>query len=342
MIEPLSAPRRALVHVLMLVGLLIAVIVIGTLGFHWIEGESLFDSFYMALITLTTVGYQETITLSQEGRYFNAFLILAGFSVVFVVLGILTQTLPRLELLDYFGRRKTTRMIKKLSNHYIVCGLGRVGRGVIRQLQRDGGKVVAIDRDPRFSHWARDHDVLLVTEDATTDEALERAGANRAKGLVAALSSDAENMYVTLSAHDLNPDLRIVARAAEETARGKMLRAGAQVVFSPYVFTGFRLAQALLRPQVSSFLDIAAAYDGSHVDLEIEEYRVEADAPYVNKAVADTELTKKLDVILLAIAKEDGSLEFNPDQSTVMEAGDALIVMGRHLTLSTLRDALGH
>lgn len=342
MMQPSPAPPRALVHVLRLVSLLIAVIVVGTLGFHWIEGESLFDSFYMALITLTTVGYQETITLSQAGRYFNAFLILAGFSVVFVVLGILSQTLPRLELLDYFGRRKTTRMINKLSNHYIVCGLGRVGRGVIRQLQRDGGRVVAIDRDPRFAHWARDHDVLLVTQDATTDETLERAGADRAKGLVAALSSDAENMYVTLSAHDLNPNLRIVARAAEETARGKMLRAGAQVVFSPYVFTGFRLAQALLRPQVSSFLDVAAAYDGSDVDLEIEEYRVEPDAPYVNKTVADSQLTTKLDVILLAIAKGDGSLDFNPDQSTVMEAGDALIVMGRHLTLSTLRNALGH
>lgn len=337
-----SAPRRALVQVLLLVCLLTAVIVVGTLGFHWIEGESLFDSFYMALITLTTVGYQETITLSQEGRYFNAFLILAGFSVVFVVLGILTQTLPRLELPDYLARRRTGRMIHKLSKHYIVCGLGRVGRGVIRQLQRDGGKVVAIDKDPRFAHWARSHDVMLITADATTDETLERAGADRAKGLVAALSSDAENMYVTLSAHDLNPDLRIVARAAEDTARGKLLRAGAQVVFSPYVFTGFRLAQALLRPQVSSFLDVAAAYDGSDVDIEIEEYRVETDAPYANATVADTQLTKKLDVILLAIAKEDGSLDFNPDESAVLKPGDALIVMGRHLTLSTLRDALGH
>lgn len=336
-----SAPRRALVHVLVLVSLLTAVIVIGTLGFHWIEGESLFDSFYMALITLTTVGYQETITLSQEGRYFNAFLILAGFGVVFVVLGILTQTLPRLELPDYFGRRRTSRMIRNLSKHYIVCGLGRVGRGVIRQIQRDGGKVVAIDKDPRFAHWARNQEVMLITADATTDATLESAGADRAKGLVAALPSDAENMYVTLSAHDLNPDLRIVARAAEETARGKLLRAGAQVVFSPYVFTGFRLAQALLRPQVSSFLDVAAAYDGSDVDIEIEEYRVEADAPYANKTVAESELTKKLDVILLAIAKEDGSLDFNPDPSTVLEAGDALIVMGRHLTLSTLQDALG-
>lgn len=339
---PTTGLRRPLGHVLALVGLLMAVILVGTLGFHWIEGESLFDSFYMALITLTTVGYQETITLSQAGRYFNAFLILAGFSVVFVVLGILSQTLPKLELLDYFGQRKINRMIHKLSNHYIVCGLGRVGRGVIRELQRDGGKVVAIDKDPGFAHWARDHDVLLITADAATDETLDRAGADRAKGLVAAISSDAENLFITLSAHVLNPDLRIVARAAEDTARSKLLHAGAQVVFSPYAFTGFRLAQALVRPHVSGFLDVAAAFEGSDVDFEIQEYQVAADAPYADKTLAETQLTKELDVIVLAIANGDGSLRFNPDESTVLKGGDALIVMGRHLTLDELRNALGH
>ena len=220
-IDEVPSPARQFV---VPVTLLVAILVVGTLGFRWVEGASFFDSFYMALVTLTTVGYAETIELSYAGRLFNSFLILAGFTVVFVSLGMLSHGLLQLELYNFFEKRKSKRMMQKLSEHYIVCGLGRVGRSVIEQLLRDKAKVIAIDNSAQHAEWAREHDVPFLEADATLDETLKRAGAHRARGLVAAISSDAENVYITLSARGLNPR---PAHRCEGVRRGREEQAAA-------------------------------------------------------------------------------------------------------------------
>ena len=335
----IQRPERQLI---VPVALLVGILVVGLLGFRWIEGASFFDSFYMALVTLTTVGYEETIELSRAGRVFNSLLILAGFAVVFVALGMVSHVLLQLEFHNFFEQRKSKRMIQKFSDHYIVCGLGRVGRGVIEHLRRDGANVVAIDSSAGHAEWARAHDVPLLEADATLDETLERAGARRARGLVAAISSDAQNVYVTLSARVLNPDLRIVARATNEAAKDKLLRAGCQSVFTPYTFTGNQLAQALLRPQVSNFLDIASTIAKADLNLRIEEYHVGEGSICENETLADSGLTREFDVIVLAVTEEDGSIQFNPSSSTRLRVGDVLIVMGRRATLDKMHRELAH
>lgn len=342
MIAGLDRIPKPLRRIAAMIAVLCTVLLSGSLGFHWIEGESLFDSFYMTLITLTTVGYTETIELSPAGRHFNALLILTGFCVVFVALGMLSQTLLQLEMRDYFGRRKAKRMIDNLSNHYIVCGLGRVGRNVVQQLRREGTPFVAIDNSPEGAQWAKEHEVLLLAEDATLDETLTKAGAERAKGLVAAISSDAECVYVTLTASGLNPDLRIVARATTEAAKKQLANAGAHVVISPYRFTGFRMVQALVRPQVSKFLDIASTIEEADIDLDVEEYAITEGSPFAGETLAGSRLTERLDVIVLAITQPDRELRFNPTPDTRLRAGDVLIVMGRRTTLFRMQRELEH
>ena len=334
---PLHGTLRRIVG---LIGLTAAVLAAGTLGFHFIEGEGLFDSFYMTLITLTTIGYEEIFDLSPEGRFFNAILILAGFSTVFIAVGMMADSLLQLELHDFFDQRKTKRMIDKMSGHYIVCGLGRVGRGVIQRLQRSGVKFVAIDNDISHTRWARENEVPLLVEDATLDITLDKAGANRANGLVAATSSDAVNVYITLSARVINPDLRIGARASDEEASKKLKQAGANTVFTPYSFTGYRIAQALLRPEVSNFLGIASAVEQSEMDLDIEEYHVTASSRCKGRTIDASGLTDALDVVVLAITKPGDSLRFNPPADTPVELADVLIVMGRRATLDRMKHEL--
>ena len=335
---PVPSPVRRAVQLL---GMTACVFVLGTLGFRWIEGQSWFDSFYMTLITMTTIGYSETIHLSQAGRYFNAALIIAGFGVVFVGISIVANEVINLELQNFFERRKTTRMIKGMTDHYIVCGLGRVGRAVIDQLRRSGARMVAVDSNPAQEAWARDHDVPLLIEDATLDVTLEHAGARQAKGLVAATSSDAVNVYITLSARVINPDLRIGARASDEEARKKLLQAGAVTVFTPYTFTGFRIAQSLLRPQLSRFLDIASAVEDAELDVNVDEYRVTGSSTCSGSTIGESQWIEASDVILLAIQKSGSAVQFNPPKETRIGDGDVLVVIGRRTALERMKRELG-
>ena len=325
---------------LVVAGLLVAVLAIGTLGFHLIEDQGLFESFYMAVITLSTVGYAEVIDLSPAGRYFNVSLILTGVIVVFGGIGVIAESLLRAELLNYFEARRIHRMIDKTSGHFIVCGMGRVGRGVIDQLRRDGAKVVAIDIADTHHDWARESEVPMLVGDAALDDTLVRAGARRAKGLVAATSSDAENVYITLSARVINPELRIVARAYDEEASKKLIRAGAHTAFAPHAFTGYRLAQALLRPQASGFIEFAAAIDGRNSELDIAELPVTVGGRCANRTLAGSGLARDFDLIVLALVKESEGeeLHFNPSSETLLEVGDLLIVMGKRQTLASLRE----
>ncbi len=315
--------RASLSRILLVLGLMTAVLGLGTLGFHVIEGWMWFDSFYMALITLTTVGYSEVLPLSQRGRIFNSMLMLSGIMVVFVSVGIMADTLIKLELADHFGRRRRKRMLSGLSNHYIVCGAGRVGRGVVEELLRSRARVVLIDNDAEHAQWAIGRDIQVLVANATEDETLLEARIDRAKGLVAAISTDAENVYVTLAARSLNPELRISARSSNEQAEDKLRTAGATAVFTPYPFIGHRLAQSLIRPHVLSFLDVASAFKkASGHDLEIGQIKIRSSSTMVSQTLEESRIHQGYGVIVLAIQKPSKEMLFNPPGDIRMEDGD--------------------
>jgi voltage-gated potassium channel len=328
-------------RLLFIAALLTVAVLIGTLGFTLVEGWSFFDSFYMTLITLTTVGYGEVHPLGHAGRIFASFLMLIGVTTVFVSIAVLGETLLRLEMTDYFGRKRRERVLKDISGHYIVCGAGRVGRSVIQELLRSGATVVLIDNRVERARWATDKGVITLVGDATKDEALRQARIETARGLVAAISSDAENVYVTLSAKVLNPQLVIAARASDEQAEEKLRRAGATTVFTPYSFIGHRLAQSLLRPHVASFLDVASAFRQSDLDLEIEQVQVESSGAMVTKTIEQLGLGNRYGVIVLAVQHKNGVMQFNPPADLRIEAGDVLIAMGERMKLKRLEQETG-
>jgi voltage-gated potassium channel len=322
--------------------LLTGAIIIGTVGFVLVEGWPWFDAFYMTLITLTTVGYGEVHPLTTSGRKFASLLMLLGVSTVFVSFAVLGETLLRLEMTDYFGRRRKDKMLKDIRDHYIVCGAGRVGRSVIQELLRSGATVVLIDNSVDRARWATDKGVITLVGDATKDEVLRQGRVETARGLVAAISSDAENVYVTLSAKVLNPQLVISARASDEQAEEKLRRAGATTVFTPYTFIGHRLAQSMLRPHVSTFLDVASAFrQSSDLDLEIEQLQIGTSSSLVSNTLEQLRLNSKYGVIVLAIQRRNGIMQFNPGADLRIEAGDVLIAMGERTKLKRVEEAIG-
>ena len=321
-------------------GVLLSDMVIGTLGFRVIEGWPLFDAFYMTLMTLTTVGYGEVHPLSFPGRVFASFLMLVGVASVLVSFAILGDTLLRLELADYFGRRRRTRMLQQIAGHYIVCGAGRVGRSVVLELLRGGAQVVLVDNDPARVKWGEALGILTLTADASKDETLRQARIDTAAGLVSAIASDAENVYVTLSAKVLNPALQIAVRASDEQAQEKLRRAGATTVLTPYTFIGHRLAQSLLRPHVVSFLDVASTFGKTDLDLEIEQLRIGPGSSLSSRTLEQASLGRTYGVIVLAVRRLSGTMEFNPQADVRLEAGDVLIAMGERQKLKHLETAL--
>jgi voltage-gated potassium channel len=327
-------------RLLFIAGLLTSAIIIGTVGFHLVEGWPIFDSFYMTLITLTTVGYGEIHPLSFHGRLFASAVMLIGVMAVFVSIAILGDTLLRLEMMDYFGVRRRNRMLKEISNHYIVCGAGRVGRSVVRELMRSKATVVLIDDSAERAKWGTEQGILTLVADATKDETLRQARIEKAKGLVAAISSDAENVYVTLSAKVLNPQIHVAARASDDQAEEKLRRAGATTVLTPYSFIGHRLAQSMLRPHVISFLDVASAYGPSDLDLEIEQLRVAPKSFMVENTLEQAHLGKEYGVIVLAVQRVNGVMQFNPPADLRIESGDVLIAMGERTKLKRLEAAI--
>ncbi len=327
-------------RLLLIAGLLTTVMIIGTLGFYEVEGWTIFDSFYMALITLTTVGYGEVHPLSFHGRLFASFLMLIGVTSVFVSIAVIGDMLLRLEMMNYFALRRRNRMLKDISGHYIVCGAGRVGRGVVRELQRSNARMILIDDNAERAKWGSDQGILTLVADATKDETLRQARIDTAKGLVAAISSDAENVYVALCAKVLNSNLHIAARASDDEAEEKLRRAGAATVFTPYSFIGHRLAQSMLRPHVISFLDVASAFRQSDLDIEIEELQIAGDSFLVANTLDQAQIGNKYGVIILAVKHQNGEMRFNPPANLCLEPGDVMIAMGERARLKRLEQEM--
>ncbi len=330
--------RRLTHRAIVIAALLLAMLTLGTLGFVFIEGYSWFNAFYMTLITVSTVGYQELKPLSHAGRVFNSFVIFFGVSTMFFAVGAMTQTLIELGLEDSFRKRRTKRMIDRMENHFIVCGFGRVGRSAANELRRTGVAFVVVDRSEERVNGATEAGMTAMLADATRDDMLRAAGVHRARGLIAALAKDADNLFVILSAKTLNPGLTVVTRAAEEDAEAKLRRAGADTVFAPYSTTGHRLAQALLRPHVSQFLDFATKNIG--LDVAIEQVQVAPETWFVSKTLGELQTRRELGVILLAVRRPNGEMIFNPPADLQISAGDFLIVMGEQRSLQQFEHLL--
>jgi voltage-gated potassium channel len=299
---------------------------IGTLGFVFIAGYPWLDAVYMAIMTMTTVGYGEIRPLSQAARIFNTFYMLLGVSMLLLALGVMTQTIIEIQFGNLLGKRRVRKMIDQLENHYIVCGFGRVGRGAASELQQAGVKLVIIDRREDRVDWAMRNGYLACLGDSTRDETLKEVRLDKAAGLIAALATDAENLFAVISAKTLNPRIRVAARAAEEEAERKMRQVGADSVFAPYVMTGTRLAQSLLKPHVHQFLDFATTSIG--LNVRIEQLEVQRGSDLTGRTLADLRIRSELKVIVLAIRRADGNMLFNPPADATIAPNDYLIVMG--------------
>jgi voltage-gated potassium channel len=329
---------RLINRALFIVVLIALVLLIGTIGFRLIGGYQFFDAFYMTLITITTVGYQEIHPLTQTGRIFNSLLIFFGVTAMFFAVGAMTQTIIELELQDRYGKRKRKRMIAELKNHYLVCGFGRVGRNASFELQRAKAPFIVVDRSEERVNRAMSAGMLAVAADATHDDSLRDVGVLRATGLIAALPSDAENLFIILSAKALNPKLTVVTRASEEEAGEKLRRAGADTVFAPYTMAGQRLAHALVKPHVVEFLDFTTSNVGARII--IEQVCVTGDQSSALRTLGDIQSRRDLGAIVLAIRRADGHMLFNPPPETTIRAGDFLIVVGEHPNLQRLEAML--
>jgi voltage-gated potassium channel len=311
----------------------------GTAGFVFIENYPVFDAFYMTLTTVTTVGYGEIHTLSTAGRVFNSFLLIFGVTVILLAIGAMTQTVIELELNHFFGKRRTKSMIDKLDGHIILCGFGRVGRGAAEELQQTGTPFVVIDRQEDRVERAMQAGMLAVQADASRDDVLRDVGIARAKGLIATLASDADNLFLILTAKTLNPALTLSARVAEESSEPKMRRAGATFVFAPYVSTGHRMAQALLKPHVLQFLD-QTTKNSAGLDVGLEQVRVEDTCAYCDRTIQDLQIRRETGVVVLAIRRSSGQMLFNPPADTKLAGGDYLIAMGEAGGLHQLEQLL--
>jgi voltage-gated potassium channel len=252
--------------------MLIGIIALGTCGYYFVEHMPLFEAFYMTIITISTVGFAEDIPLSHAGRAITVIIIILGISVGAYTIGVLVKALVEGELVQIFGRRKVQKQVSELKNHFIICGFGRIGRIVCNELDADQIDFVVIEQEPSVIEQIETRKYLYLEMDATTEEALMKAGIMEAKGIVTAVNSDANNVFITMTAKSLRSDVFVLARASEEKNEAKLFRAGATRVVSPYLIGGRRIAQMLKKPTVVDFIDIAMM--GSHLGLMMEEAKI--------------------------------------------------------------------
>lgn len=310
------------------------VLVFGTTGYHFVEGWPILDCFYMTVITLTTIGFGEIHPLTPPGRLFTIILVFMGMGVVghTVVTG--TRFVVEGEINKVITRRRSMKALQKIRDHYIVCGFGRMGSFISRQLHDRGISFVVVEQDPDTQERVQQLGYLMVPGDATEEQALNDAGIANARGLVSVLSSDASNVYVVLTGRELNADLDIVARAVSESATHKLRRAGADRVFSPYKIGGMRMVMGILKPEVIGFLEVAM--DHRALDIDVEQIRVGEHSPYNGMKILETGIRREMNLIILAVKKQDGQMVFNPGPDTVIDGHDTLIAMGKREMLKAL------
>lgn len=317
--------------------ILLTIFVIGTFGFHFIEGWSLLDSFYASITTLSTVGYGDFSPESAAGKLFAVFIIIFGVGMMFYSLVLIAETFIDTRLRSLLGRGKLEKMIEKMHNHYIVCGGGRIGFLICRELMAGKIPCLVIDNDPEVIQKAEEEGFVYYKGDATQDKVLIEAGIKRAKGVVCVLPSDAENLYVILTAKELNQKIYIMARSEEEESEHRLLRAGADRVMSPYTLGGVRMAMAILRPAMLDFIEITTSRQS--LELRMEEISICKGSPFVSKTLEDSGIRKRYGLIIVAVKKDSGKMIFNPMANYVITEGDRLVAMGEDENVKQFAEA---
>lgn len=306
---------------------LVSIIVFGTVSYRYIEHWSYLDSLYMTVITLSTVGFREVHQLSDAGQIFTIIIILSGTGIVAYAAGSIIQLIVQGQFRQILGRKKLLQKISNLENHYIICGYGRIGNFIGHEFQAKPVPFVVVESNPVLCEKLAEEGVYFIQGDATDDDTLIKAGITRASGLITAVTSDTANVYITLTARGLNPDLFILARSGEKTTEKKLIRAGASKVISPYTIGANRMAQAILRPSVMDFIEIATAHQ--NLELQIEEICIHSSSNLVNQTLMSSGIRKELDIIIVAIKKLDTEkMLFNPSSQSLLEDGDTLITLG--------------
>ena len=325
-------------HLLISILLMVLILLFGTIGYMMLEGWRPLDALYMTIITLTTVGYTEINPLSEEGRAFTVVLIMFGVGLFLYVAGAVVQFMVEGRIRILFGRRRLDKQIGQLKNHYIICGYGRIGRVLAHKLAQKPMDVVIIEQNRDLVPVMEADQVLYVSGSATEEANLIKAGIHKANGLVAVLATDTDNVFLVLTARQLNPELFIMARASREESKITLEAAGASKVESPYDIGAANMAQRIIRPTVTSFLDLAFAY--RRTDIQMEEIRVHRDSDLVGVMLKDSGIRQKYKLILIAIKQADGEMIFNPSFETVLRGGDMVVAVGQRDNLVALEQRL--
>jgi len=312
---------------------IIVLFLVGTAGYSVIEGWNIFDSFYMTIITLSTTGFQELQPLTKLGRLFTIILIIFGISFLFYALGKINSAIFEEQL---FKRGKMQKDVNKLKDHYILCGFGRMGEKIAAELAVRKKPFVVIEKDMEKIIKIKENNYLMVQGDATEDEILIAAGINTARGFVTVLDNDVSNVFATLSARGLNDQLKIIARADDDSSRTKLIKAGADKVVLPYEIGGFRITQALLKPRVVDYMD--EIFSLPDLGLQIEEIKITEKSKLIGKTLANSGLRGKINIIILSIYRKNGDLIYNPTSDTEISEGDTLVVIGEVKELDTLAE----
>jgi len=314
---------------------LLAVFAAGTVGFHSALDEGWFQALYRTVVTTSLAGL-DTVPRTDSARVISIVLVLAGLTIFAYIATILVEGIAGGVLTGALAERRRRRKIERLRDHYIICGYGRVGRRVAAEFREDGIDYVVLDFSPDAIEHAREHGDLFVEGTGTEDEDLMETGLERARGLVASSDSDADNLYITLSARATRPDLLIVARASDEDAARKLRLAGADRVVQPYSTAGKEMAKLVLRPQVAAFLDIMSTSGGT--ELRFEEIEVDPTCEHAGKSIRELRVREQTGAMIVALRKSDGTFDTTPSPEAALEPGDVMIAAGTPEELRRLEE----
>ncbi len=316
---------------------LLTIFIVGTFGFHFIEKWGVVDSFYATITTLSTVGYGDFVPRTAEGKFFAVFIIIFGVGTMLYSFGLISETVIEGRLRGLLGRGKLEKIIGKMSNHYIICGCGRIGFLICRELTAEKVPCVVIDNNPEVIQKAQDEGFICCKGDATQDKTLIDAGIKRAKGIVCVLPSDAENLYVILTAKELNQNIYIMSRSEDESSEHRLVRAGADRVISPYKLGGVRMAMAILRPAMLDFIEITSRRQS--LELRMEEIPIHPGSQFIGKSLEDSGIRQHYGLIVITVKKDSDKMIFNPLAEYVIAEGDRLIAMGEDENVKRLAKA---
>ncbi|MCD6570112.1 MAG: potassium channel protein [Deltaproteobacteria bacterium] len=317
------------------------IFVVGTLGFHFIEDWGILDSFFMTLITITTIGYREVQPLSSAGKVFDVFIIFIGVGTAAYGFATIAQLMIEGELQDLLGRRRLDKKIASMEQHYIICGNGRIGSLICKELKANDSPFVVIDSNPSTIEPLEQENISYIIGDATKEEILIRGGIKRAKCLIATAASDVTNVYITLIARELNPSIFILARAETEDSIRNIKRAGADRVVSPYMIGGRHMANIILKPTVVDFVELATGEKREDFYIQMEEFKINASSALIDKTLRDSPIRKDLGLTVVAIKGGEGDMIFNPLAEYSLSKGDILVCIGEMNALKSMRQLTG-